>query len=95
VVLARNKGGAYIICELNGSVFDCPVAVFRVIPYFTQKSLPLPDLDKFIDILTERLRSMEESMTSGPDDEDAEDMDAGVDDSSNDENTSSTDDDTD
>ena len=95
VVLARNKGGAYIICELNGSVFDRPVATFRVIPYFAQKSLPLPDLDKFIDILTERLRSMEESTMSGPDDEDAEDMGAGDDDSSNDENASSTDDDAD
>ena len=63
VVLARNKGGAYIICELNGSVFDRPVAAFRVIPYFTRKSLPLPDLNKFIDMLTKRLRSMEESTT--------------------------------
>ena len=95
VVLARNKGGAYIICKLNGSVFDRPVAAFHVIPYFAQKSLPLPDLDKFIDISTERLRSMEESTTGGPDDEDAEDMGAGDDDSSNDENTSSTDDDAD
>ena len=95
MVLARNKGGAYIICELNGSVFDRPVAAFRVIPYFAQKSLPLPDLDKFIDISTERLRSMEESTTSGPDDEDAEDMGTDDDDSSNDENTSSTDDDAD
>ena len=49
VVLARNKGGAYIICELNGSVFDRPVAAFRVIPYFARKSLPLPDLNKHID----------------------------------------------
>ena len=28
VVVSRNKGGAYIICELNGSVFDRPVAAF-------------------------------------------------------------------
>jgi hypothetical protein len=34
VVVSRNKGGAYIICELNGSVFDRPVAAFRVVPYF-------------------------------------------------------------
>ena len=93
VVLARNKGGTYIICELNGSVFDRPVAAFCVIPYFARKSLLLPDLDKFIDISTEHLRSMEKSTTSGPDDEDAEDMGAGDDDGSNDESTSSTDDD--
>ena len=58
------------------------------------KSLPLLDLDKFIDISTNRLRIMEESMTSGPDDEDAEDMADDDDDSSNVESTSTNDDDT-
>ena len=57
VVLACNKGGAYIICELNGSVFDRPVAAFHVIPYFACRSLPLQDLDKFINISTDHLRS--------------------------------------
>jgi hypothetical protein len=66
IVISRNKGGAYIICELNGSVFDRPVAAFRVIPYFTRKSLPLPDLDQFIDISTSRLRQLEESTTEDP-----------------------------
>ena len=95
VVLACNKGGAYIVCELNGSVFDRPVAAFRVIPYFAWKSLPLPDLDKFIDVSTDRLRYMDESTTTGPDDEDTEDM--ADDDGSvlNDENTSTDDDDAD
>ena len=95
VMLARNKGGAYIICDLNGSVFDRPVAAFRVIPYFARKSLLLPDLDKFIDISTERLRSMEKSTTSGPDDEDADDMGAGDADGSDDESASSSDSDAD
>ena len=95
VVLARNKGGTYIVCELNGSVFDRPVAAFPIIPYFARKSLPLPDLDKFIDISTDRFRYMEESTTNGPDDEDTEDM---ADDNgsvSNDKNTLTDDDDAD
>ena len=93
VVLACNKGGAYIICELNGSVFDCPVAAFCVLPYFACKSLLLPDLNKFIDISTDHLMIMEESTTSGPVDEDAEDMGDDDDDSSNDDSTSTDDDD--
>jgi len=30
VVISRNRGGAYVLCELNGSVFDRPVAVDAV-----------------------------------------------------------------
>ena len=59
VVVSRNKGGAYIICELNGSVFDRPIAAFRVIPYFAQKAIKLPDLSDFLDIPLERLHDME------------------------------------
>jgi hypothetical protein len=67
VIIGRNKGGAYIICELNGSVFDRPVAAFRVVPYFARKSIPLPNLDDFLDIPTDRLRDMESSEVADPD----------------------------
>lgn len=36
VIISRNRGGAYILAELNGAVFDQPVAQFRVIPYKAQ-----------------------------------------------------------
>jgi hypothetical protein len=48
IVTARNFGGAYILCELDGSVLHRPIAAFHVIPYFTRKSLPLPE--NFMDI---------------------------------------------
>jgi len=70
VVVSRNKGGAYIICELDGSVFDRPIAAFRVIPYFARKAITIPDLSDFLDISTERLRDMEHAKSAGDDDED-------------------------
>jgi hypothetical protein len=68
VVVSRNKGGAYIICELNGTVFDRPIAAFRIIPYHVCKSIALPDIA--LDINTACLREMEDSTTTGTDNED-------------------------
>jgi hypothetical protein len=66
IVISRNKGGAYIICELNRSVFDRPIAAFRVIPYFARRSLPLPNLDSFLDVPTDCICELEESMATDP-----------------------------
>jgi len=74
VVVSRNRGGAYIISELNGSVFDRPVAAFRVIPYFARTKITIPDLSDFIDISTERLRDMERTQSNGDDDDDETDV---------------------
>ena len=58
IVVSRNKGGAYTLCELDGSVLQNPIAQFRVLPYFARKSIFLPE--GFIDIGADRLREMEE-----------------------------------
>ena len=95
VVVSRNKGGAYIICELNGSVFNRPIAAFRVIPYFAQKAIALLDLSDFFDIPLERLRNIEGSLSFGdvdsdkvnlPLEPDAESDTASIDDEDDDDN---------
>jgi hypothetical protein len=56
IVIARNFGGAYILCELDRSVLHRPVAAFRLLPYLAQKSIPLPP--NFLDIDEERLEAL-------------------------------------
>ncbi|KAI0942786.1 hypothetical protein AcV7_002098 [Taiwanofungus camphoratus] len=68
IVVSRNKGSAYIICELDGTVLDQPIAAFRVIPYFVRQSIPIPD--NLEDISTERLRELERSNSLSNDDDD-------------------------
>ena len=57
VVVSRNRGGAYILCELDGAVLHRPIAAFRVIPYLPRKHIPLPD--NFLDIDVDRLTHLE------------------------------------
>jgi hypothetical protein len=33
IILSQNYGGAYILCELDGTVLHRPIGAFRVIPY--------------------------------------------------------------
>ena len=73
IVILRNKGGAYILAELDGSVFDRPFAAFRVIPYFARTKLEIPDLHLLLDITKNRLNEMRNADTVDPDeDEDPE-----------------------
>lgn len=65
VVVARNKGGAYILCELDGSVLDRPVAAFRLVPYLARRTLTLPN--DFENITPERLRAMTDEDSLGDD----------------------------
>ena len=66
IVISQNKGGAYIISELDGSVFDCPITAFRVIPYFARQHINIPPLDKLINISAHRLRELEDSAAADP-----------------------------
>jgi hypothetical protein len=74
IVISRNKGGTYIIAELDRSVFDWPVAAFRVIPYFARTKLDLPPLDDLIDISCARLEEMKNSSATYPEEDDEEDI---------------------
>jgi hypothetical protein len=76
VVISRNRGGAYILAELDGSVFDRPIAAFRVIPYFARPNLDIPPLEHFIDISQARLEQLEQSTAEDPeaDEDQVEDL---------------------
>ena len=58
-MVSHNFGGTYIISELDGSVLHHPIAAFRVIPYFTRKSIPIPE--NFINIDSTRLQELEQT----------------------------------
>lgn len=66
VVLSRNRGGAYILYELDGSALDRPVAAFRLLPYLARERIKVPWLDDrdHIDISTARLRETKASVNN-------------------------------
>ena len=70
LVISQNRGGAYILAELDGSVLDRPIAAFRVIPYFARKKIDVPDLDALLDISAQRLRDMEATNSEDPEEDD-------------------------
>ncbi|KNZ72630.1 hypothetical protein J132_02223, partial [Termitomyces sp. J132] len=42
VVISRNHGGTYIVCELDGSVLHCSIAALCLVPYFTREHITVP-----------------------------------------------------
>ncbi|KAI0045513.1 hypothetical protein FA95DRAFT_1495407 [Auriscalpium vulgare] len=67
-IILRNRGGAYILADLDASVLDCPIAAFRVIAYFARCE-PINIDIRAINIDTQRLRKLEQSETKGNEDE--------------------------
>ena len=64
IVISKNKGGAYIIAELDGTLFDRPIAAFRLVPYFARKRIALPPLKDLLDISKERLDELRKSTSA-------------------------------
>jgi hypothetical protein len=67
VVISKNRGGAYIICDLDGTLAHSPVAAFRIVPYFARDNIDLPDLERHIDVSAARLRELEDTSAADPD----------------------------
>ncbi|EIW58978.1 uncharacterized protein TRAVEDRAFT_107857, partial [Trametes versicolor FP-101664 SS1] len=70
VVVSRKRGGAYVLCELDGSVLHRAVGAFRLIPYLARTEIPLPS--NFADILDERLAELVDSEDDGEDEPEPE-----------------------
>ena len=72
IVVSCNRGGTYILCELDGTLYHAPVAAFRVIPYLARKSIEIPNLEQHIDVDVSRLRELEHTTVKDSDDPDGE-----------------------
>lgn len=66
VVILKTVGGSYVISKLNGAVYHQLIAVFRLIPYFARKEIPMPNLDELLDIGKDRLEEMRKSKELDP-----------------------------
>ena len=73
VVILRNRGRAYIICDLNGTLGHALIAAFRVVSYLAREKFKLPDIEQYIDVSVSRLQELEN--TTNPDPDIPEDLD--------------------
>ena len=67
MVVTRSHGGAYVVCELDGTVLDWLIAAFRVALYFARKSLVI--LTSVLDVHLKCIDEMRQSRSLGDDDE--------------------------
>ena len=66
-IISHNRGGAYILTEMNGAVLTQPIGTFHVIPYFPCRMITLLSLDDMFDISTDEFHHREQSID--PDEE--------------------------
>ena len=66
VVMTWNQGGAYIVAELDGSVWHEKVGAFRLVPYFAWHKIDLPGrIENFVDIAKKTLDELRDSGKTG------------------------------
>lgn len=68
IFISRNRGGACILAELDGSLLHRPIAAFRVIPYLARERIEIPSLEELLDVSTARLRELENTTEEDPED---------------------------
>jgi hypothetical protein len=70
IVIARNYGRAYILCELDGTIFHRPVTAFQLLPYLARKSIPLPpnftDIDLHCLEVIRQTTDIDDDVLEGP-----------------------------
>nr|GAT42396.1 predicted protein [Mycena chlorophos] len=66
VVVRRTKGGAYIVCEFNGAVWQKKIGRWRVIPYEQRRTLTLgPRIEELVDVSRGALDELENEPEDG------------------------------
>ena len=70
IVVTRNRGGAYILCNLDGTVAHSPIADFSPVPYFPRREIDTLNicLNDYLNIPDDRIRELEQTTSADPDD---------------------------
>ena len=66
VIVLRNRGSAYIVCDLDSTLAHTPIAAFRIVPYFAHTNIDLPNLEQHIDMSVARLCELEDTTIADP-----------------------------